>query len=331
MELFQDDNMRRMNGGILGPRTNLSVTTQFADVYGVWTIDELYMNSRTDVPPAGSILSSYLIIGGGGGGGSGAAAGAFGAGGGGGGAGELLTSNLNFERSTLYTITVGTGGVASAKDYTGVSVGGDGGNSSLVGGAVNLIAVGGGHGAGAVGTAPAVGASGGGGGGRNTPYAEGITGKGYRGGYGNGGTSNAGGGGGGGAAGPGGNGGASGGGGGDGGSRGAGITSRITGSYVTYSIGGGGGGSVGQGSTSSSYGSGGGGGGGNSGSGYNPEAVTPSIAGRNGIVMIRYSVEGGLATATGSYTQQTIGVSDSMGLGAYNYLYIFTGDGTIIF
>lgn len=323
--------MRRMNGGILGPRTELNSTSQFANAYGIWSMDELYMGSRTDVPSAGAILSSYLIAGGGAGGGAGAAAGAFGAGGGGGGAGELITSTLNFERSVLYTITVGTGGAASLKDYTGASVGGDGGTSSLIGGTLNLVALGGGHGAGAVSTAPGVGASGGGGGGRNTPYAEGIIGKGYRGGYGNGGTSNAGGGGGGGAGGVGGGGGASGGGGGDGGAQGAGITSRITGSYVTYSIGGGGGGSTGQGATASTYGSGGGGGGGNSGSGYNPNAVTPSIAGRDGVVIINYSVAEGLATATGSYTQQTIGSSDAMGLGAYNYLYIFTGNGTITF
>jgi hypothetical protein len=53
--------------------------------------------------------------------------------------------------------------------------------------------------------------------------------------------------------------------------------------------------------------------------------------GRDGIVIFAYTTAYGLATATGSYTQTTIGSTDSLGMGAYNYVYTFTGNGTIVF
>lgn len=79
----------------------------------------------------------YLIVGGGGGAGSDM--------GGGGGAGGVLTaSNLSLLGSSDYTITVGGGGAGAPPGHgTGVR-GTNGGNSSIVGPSVNLIATGGG-------------------------------------------------------------------------------------------------------------------------------------------------------------------------------------------
>lgn len=86
-----------------------------------------------------------LVVGGGGGGGSWYA--------GGGGAGGLVYSqNLNFERTQVYTITVGLGGAGRPSTVAGPNAtdayGSKGENSSVVGQGINIIAYGGGGGPG---------------------------------------------------------------------------------------------------------------------------------------------------------------------------------------
>lgn len=106
----------------------------------------------------------YLVVAGGGGGGADM--------GGGGGAGGLLTgTNLNLQANTDYTIAVGAGGAGAPPGHgTGVR-GSNGGNSSIVGTGVNIVAIGGGAAGSSYNTAGvANGLAGGSGGGASAYY-----------------------------------------------------------------------------------------------------------------------------------------------------------------
>ena len=289
--------------------------------FGIWGLDEAFLNTSTSVfSPLASINSSYLVVAGGGGGGGGGGDANFTYSGGGGGAGGLLQGSITFTKSTTYTITIGAGGAGGVGVNSGP--GSNGANSSIIGSGVSIITIGGGAGGGAVVGVSTSGGSGGGAGARNGTSqtgSAGTTGQGNSGGNGGGGTANSGGGGGGGAGGAGTSGNSlySG----NIGSGGAGLSIAITGSSVTYAAGG-----TPTAATPSYAGSGGGGGGG----GYY-QTGAPGGTGRDGIVIFAYTTAYGLATATGSYTQTTIGSTDSLGMGAYNYVYTFTGNGTIVF
>lgn len=185
--------------------------------------------------------SIFIVAGGGGGGASNGVSG----GGGGGAGGYISTSSIGFS-STTYTITVGSGGAGgSGSGATGYN----GSNSSIS--IFNLVAIGGGAGAG---VSQGTGNSGGsGGGGSSGAGGNGSSGQGYSGATGN--TNSIGGGGGGATA------------SGSGGNGGAGYNSSISGSSICYAGGGGGGYSSGNGGSGSC-------GGGNGGAGY-----TASIGG----------------------------------------------------
>lgn len=291
--------------------------------FGIWGLDEAFLNTSTSVfSPIASINSSYLVVAGGGGGGGGGGDANFTYSGGGGGAGGLLQGSITFKKSTTYTITVGTGG-AGGGGSTNVRAGNNGTDSSIIGSGVSIITIGGGAGGGGAGSGVSTsGGSGGGAGARNSQSqtgSAGTTGQGNSGGNGGGGTANAGGGGGGGAGGAGTSGNSlySG----NIGIGGAGLSIAITGSSVTYAAGG-----TPTSTTPSYAGSGGSGGGGGT---Y--QSGGSGGAGRDGIVIFAYTTAYGLATATGAYTQTTIGSTDSLGMGAYSYVYSFTGNGTIVF
>lgn len=305
------------------PITNIGRSSVIG-YFGIWNLDELYLNSTIPtIGPSPFLTVAYLIAGSGGGGGGGGGDPNFNYSGGGGGAGGLLQNKINFQKETPYSIIVGAGGPGGAGGGSGT---GYKGNNSSISGIdtvsgvpIEITALGGGRGgAGAYGGAGS-GASGGGGGGRTGAGGAGTPGQGYNGGAGGGSTGNSGGGGGGGAGGPGTNGNTlySG----NTGLPGAGVSSVITGVSVTYASGG----PVAS-RTASGPGSGGGSGGGRTwGPGY------PGSSGKDGIVIFSYSTAYPLATATGTYTQTIIGTTDQNGMGEYNYLYVFTGNGTITF
>jgi hypothetical protein len=228
------------------------------------------------------VLIEYLVVGGGGAPGTSWSTG-------GGGAGGLLYTPLGSGTTFgvgSYTITVGAGGTAN---YNALN---DGGDSSIVGGAINIVATGGGGG-GAFAAPGKNGGSGGGGGSRNSTPAElaglGTVGQGYDGGLGGIGTNPYTGGGGGGA-------------GGAGnpavnntrsGRGGHGVTISITGSSVIYAAGGHGGTSNGV-TEASEIGSvlPGVSGGANTGSGGGGSDGTPGAKGNggSGIVVLRYRI-----------------------------------------
>ena len=278
-------------------------------------------------------MAEVLIIGGGGGGGYG-----------GGGAGGLLyygseapkTPNgvgLSLLAGTIYTITVGAGGLKGATD---------GGNSSLVGGLHNLIAPGGGRGAngqnpiGGTGNAGAnagngsAGGSGGGGGHNGSPSTlfssggAGASGQGNAGGGGGWYGSYNGAGGGGGAGGTGASGGPvvslnAGGKGGDG------LPYAITGTTIYYAPGGGGayggapglGGSGVSGTDSNALATEPKANVGQGGNGANCYSSTRASGGGSGVVIIRTTASGAVVTGSPTVIQT----------GAY-FVYVFTGSGT---
>jgi hypothetical protein len=225
----------------------------------------------------------YLVVAGGGGGGSGGAT----ASGGGGGAGGYLTTSVNVDASTAYTVTIGGGGAESVN-----------GTNSVFGA---VTAIGGGYG-GTFGSGNS-GGSGGGASGANNTFGSGTSGQGNRGGsgFGNVGAVATGGGGGGGAGGVGGNAASAS----SGGASGAGLASSIRGSSVTYAAGGSGGSNAGAGSGGGVNTGNGGGGAAGSGAG--------ATAGGSGIVVVRYlgsqRATGGTVTSSGGYTIHTFTTS----------------------
>ena len=248
--------------------------------------------------PITSLSASYLVVAGGGGGGLGY--------GGGGGAGGLLSgSGFTLDANSIYTITVGAGGAASAS-----------GNNSVF---ISNTAIGGGYGGGIGARSGAAGGSGGGGQGfdgvANGTGGAGTSGQGFAGGTGYTLATIAGGGGGSSAVGaPGtlacGNG-------------GDGTANSITGSSVTYGGGGGGGTFTNQG-TQSTGGAGGGGAGGTpsggagvagtanlggGGGGGSGSGASVGGAGGSGVVIISYAgapqFGGGTVTSVGGNTIHT--------------------------
>ena len=282
----------------------------------------LQSNGSSTAPSWTNIISqtvNYLIVGGGGG-----TPGSDNTPTGGGGGGGFLAGSTGILQNVAYTITVGAGGTGSAA-Y--VNAAASGGNSV----AFNLTALGGGKGAWDF-TTGTFGGSGGGGSGTGG-LGTGTPGQGYPGGNGafTGGNQTTGGGGGAGGAGVSGIGSS-----GVAGAGGIGAISAISGSNVYYGGGGGGGswvgsaaGGTGGGGSGNGGGSGGangtantGGGAGGAGANGSGGAGTTGFNGGSGVVIVSYPTSFRLATATGTYTQTSSGG---------NYIFTFTGSGTITF
>jgi hypothetical protein len=281
-----------------------SVSLVYIDSTQGWVIYSGFNASN----PTQSVSISYLIAAGGGGGGAL----------GGGGAGGLLTGTSTLTGGTTYTVTIGSGGTGGNTANSPLHT--NGGNSSIIGGAVSLTATGGGWG-GNFGSPTAqsgnAGGSGGGGGGTDTGGTAGSGGAGTSG-QGNAGAagtvintvSTGGGGGGAGAAGAVGTNGA------HGGQGGIGVQSSITGSAVYYSGGGSGGGSLsttggsGGGGTGGAASSNGGAGTANTGGGGGGGGNTSPDTGGNGgsgVVIISVPTSAYSGTTTGSPTVTTSG------------------------
>ena len=252
------------------------------------------IGTTTWTPPANVTSVSYLVVGGGGGGGYDA--------GGGGGAGGMLTGALAVTPGTVYTVTVGSGGLADT-----TRVGGAGGANSVF---ASVTAYGGGGGGSRNGgprAAPSgTWGSGGGGSGDGGSGVAGTGGQGNSGGNGNASYT------------PGGGGGGAGGSGGNTssesspGSGGSGSSSSISGSSVTYAGGGGGGYNAGSNGGSGGGGRGGGGpavnqgtnatagtnglGAGGGGGGNSNTASYIGGAGGSGIVILSYTVNNTIST-----------------------------------
>ena len=324
------------SGGTVSGTLNLTSLLTLSGSAG--TAGQVLTSQGSSSPPIWSSLSapsvSYLVIAGGGAGGGVSSATGNNTGAGGGGAGGYRESTLSVPSGTALTVTVGAGGAGTS---TNPSYGGNGSDSVFS----TITSVGGGGG-GAQSTSTSIangraGGSGGGGGsydGSNLGSGGSATsGQGSAGGGGNYTSPNYGGGGGGGASAVGVTGTNT-----TGGNGGAGTASSITGSSVTRAGGGGGGtydsgtagtGANGGGNGSTGYGAGSnatantGSGGGGAGGGSD-NAHTPYVGGNggSGIVIISYPAGYKLATATGTYTQTTSGG---------NYIFTFTGSGTITF
>jgi Concanavalin A-like lectin/glucanases superfamily len=125
------------SGGILGSTSN-----PFGYTYPLYTgFSRQEVTGNFDVngvlndilsPP----VTSFQVLAVAGGGGGGTRGGTYSAGGG---AGGLVTNNYGFSTSS-YTITVGNGGLGGACSTNGT-------NTSIVGTGINIVAIGGGHGA----------------------------------------------------------------------------------------------------------------------------------------------------------------------------------------
>ena len=321
------DGFTLYNGGTTARNTLLALNTNGA--LGVGSSPSygtagqiLQSNGSSTAPSWTNIISqtvNYLIVGGGGG-----TPGSDNTPTGGGGGGGFLAGSTGILQNVAYTITVGAGGTGSAA-Y--VNAAASGGNSV----AFNLTALGGGKGAWDF-TTGTFGGSGGGGSGTGG-LGTGTPGQGYPGGNGafTGGNQTTGGGGGAGGAGVSGIGSS-----GVAGAGGIGAISAISGSNVYYGGGGGGGswvgsaaGGTGGGGSGNGGGSGGangtantGGGAGGAGANGSGGAGTTGFNGGSGVVIVSYPTSFRLATATGTYTQTSSGG---------NYIFTFTGSGTITF
>ena len=213
--------------------------------------------------------------------------------GGGGGGGGLITGFQTVVSGSSYTITVGGGGAGGTSSYTPGTGGGGNGSQGGNSSFIGLTAIGGGYG-GTRSQPGGNGGSGGGGGDGGAAGGSGTSGQGYNGGTAPAMNSNGGW--------------DEGGGGGAGGAGnswlpGPGLSSSISGSSVTYAAGG-------RGNVPSAQPV-------NSGNGGNS-----MTAGASGVVIIAYSNIYKLATVSGSVTQTNVGG---------NYIYTFTGSGTITF
>jgi hypothetical protein len=316
----------RSNYGVTGSAVTLSALS----TGGIFGTEDLRLGKLNYVWPLVITVPptvEYLVVAGGGGGGMTPLQGL----GSGGGAGGFLTaSEIAINGSTLYTITVGSGGNQAVYPSQSPTNGSD---SSISGsGFTTVTAIGGGSGS-TNSSSPTVGSNGGsgGGGGARTNIVGQAGGigvypgssylsqprQGYDGGAGN--TSNGAGGGGGGAGGAGAPGNTN-------SNGGVGLTSSISGT-LTYYAGGGGGGSSGTG------GNGGGGSptniNGNAtentggGGGASPAAGTYSGTGGSGIVIIRYADTYAAATSTTGSPTVTVA-------GGFR-VYKFTSSGSITF
>jgi len=126
--------------------------------------------SSTWTCPTGVTEIELLIVGGGG---AGSRAHTTNTCGGGGAGGLIYKPNLEVSPGTSYTVTVGAGGTGT--NPGGNALGGDGGDSSFVGGGINLVGDGGGRGAGNQPAYPTTNANAGGSGGGGGSY-DGING-----------------------------------------------------------------------------------------------------------------------------------------------------------
>ena len=151
----------------------LTVTGGNISTSGSYKIHTFDTVGTANLVVTGTGTIEYMVIGGGGGGGNDM--------GGGGGAGGYLAGSTSITSGT-YTITVGDGGTGAKSIYYPSSNAllevTSGGNSSIVGGALNIVAIGGGHGGSThrwdnspVGMPAAVGGSGGGAPGRESSGA----------------------------------------------------------------------------------------------------------------------------------------------------------------
>jgi hypothetical protein len=258
LEEFRDSQWRNLSSAfraIGGVETTVTVGSL---TYRVHT----FTSSGAFTVVSGATTVEYLIAGGGGGGSDDVA--------GGGGAGGLLAGSVSVT-TQAYSIIVGGGGARGTGTFgSSGAQATNGGNSS----ALFLTAIGGGNGAGrrdgsVLNVVAGSGGSGGGGAYPGTAGGSGTAGQGFAGGTAPG-TSNGGGGGGAGSA-------------GSGQTAGSGIASSISGSSITYAVGGGGGFLSGGGGTFSSTPGSGGRGGGNS-------PINSSGTGQDGIVIIRYII-----------------------------------------
>ena len=232
------------DGGYIYSGAASQTATSIPTLVGNWMVS-WSGSSYSIVPLFNSTNLNYLVVAGGGGGGS--------HGGGGGGAGGLLQgSALTLSGGITYTVTVGAGGAGGTDDYptNTTGTGRNGSNSSLIGGSASITASGGGGG-GLGGFNGLSGGSGGGGGqgvgvdalcaskaGGFCTGGAGTSGQGNAGGTGYAGAGNYPSGGGGGAGGVGSNAPTSGS---AGGAGGVGVSSSITGTSITYAVGGKGG------------------------------------------------------------------------------------------
>lgn len=114
--------------------TTGTVTTSVLGAYTLYTF-----TGNGTFQTTSTVSAQTLIVGGGGGGGR-----QGNGGGGGGGAGAVGIGSLTFENNINYTITIGNGG--SAANNTNSYVASNGGNSTIIGGTITQLALGGGRG-----------------------------------------------------------------------------------------------------------------------------------------------------------------------------------------
>lgn len=121
---------------------NIFTVTSGTPPFGVF-IDNYFhavFTSTAVIQPVSNITAEYVIVAGGGGGG--------GWGGGGGGAGGLLFGSTTLYTGISYTFTVGAGGTGATVSVYVDAGKTNGSNTIISGGAINLVAVGGGRGKG---------------------------------------------------------------------------------------------------------------------------------------------------------------------------------------
>jgi len=118
-----------------GSRRQEVLDTNLGNLYP--KINWMYPNGGP-LRPTGPYPIQYLVVAGGGGGGLYS----------GGGAGGVLTaSNVTIEGGSTYSVTVGQGGVSTYNGTSPLNIDGNGGNSSIIGGSLSVVATGGGAGA----------------------------------------------------------------------------------------------------------------------------------------------------------------------------------------
>ena len=122
--------------GVGDAGTGGAVERQLDDFVHVFSVSERGQSVYEFTPPADVDRIDALVVAGGGPGG-------YYAGGGGGAGGLIYAEAVQISGGETYAITIGTGGVASA---SATVYGSNGGDSSIVGTSVNLVAVGGGAG-----------------------------------------------------------------------------------------------------------------------------------------------------------------------------------------